>query len=98
MSRVRVAVRVKLQAICQQNAVSGGPGKARPAHQFSLSPISSAIAAQLCAVPRAALVDLPDDLLDLLEDLADLVFRNDQRRGKRDGVAGDTEHQPVFVE
>src|SRR5678815_3362 len=43
-------------------------------------------------------VHLPDHLADLLEDLADLVLGDDQRRRERDGVAGNAEHQAVLVE
>src|SRR6516165_7906515 len=40
----------------------------------------------------------PNDLADLLHDLADLVFADDQRRRQRQRVAGDPQHQVVVVE
>src|SRR3954453_1842749 len=47
---------------------------------------------------RAALIHLPHHLADLVEDLADLVLRDDQRRRERDGVAGDAEEEAVLLE
>ena len=37
-------------------------------------------------------------LADLVEDLADLRFGDDQRRAHRDGIARRAEHQTVLVE
>ena len=39
-----------------------------------------------------------DHLGDLLDDLADLILADDQRRGQRQGVTGDAHHQVVVVE
>src|ERR1700688_259115 len=36
-----------------------------------------------------------DHLGNLVDDLADLVFADDQRRGQRQGIAGDAQHQVV---
>src|ERR1700726_3667465 len=45
-----------------------------------------------------ALRDRADHLGDLLADLADLVFADDQWWGQRQRIAGDAQHQVVVVE
>src|ERR1700730_17138646 len=80
----------------QRHAVESSRDRAQP----SASRRSKARYRDCCLAAGAGqvLMNLPAHLLGLLEDLADLVFRDDQRRRERDGVAGDAEHQPVFVE
>ena len=60
--------------------------------------------ASLVSTPRAgrageaALGDRADHLGDFCDDLADLVLADDQRRGQRQGIPGDAQHQVIVVE
>src|SRR3954471_23541377 len=51
-----------------------------------------------CGVYEVSLSHRPDHLRHLVDDLADLILGDDQRRRQHQGVAGDAEHQVVVME
>ena len=70
----------------------------RPGHAFQNPTFLFQAALDVTAAGQHGSVQSPDDLTDLLEDLADLALADDQRRRHRDRVADDAEHDAFVVE